>query len=139
MSYNPSSEHPVILFDGICNLCCNSVQWIIKRDTQAVFRFASLQSEAGKKLMADYPTSSQIQNSFFLIQTGKLYNRSTAAIHVVKQLSFPWRLLYAFIIIPLPIRNAVYNFIAKNRYNWFGKKEICWVPTPELKKLFLDA
>ena len=138
MSYSLPSEHPVILFDGICNLCCSSIQWIIKRDKKAVFRFASLQSEAGKKILDGHPTSSQTQNSFLLIQNGKLYNRSAAAMHVVKQLSFPWRLLYIFIIIPLPIRNAVYNSVAKNRYKWFGQKEVCWIPTPKLQKLFLE-
>lgn len=133
------AEHPVILFDGVCNLCTASVQYVIKHDPKRVFHFASLQSDFGEKILADFNLPANDLNSFILFVNNRIYDRSTAALMVAKKLKGAIRLLYIFIIIPKFIRDLVYSFIAKNRYKWFGKKTECWLPTPELKQLFPDA
>ena len=130
-------SHPIILFDGVCNLCNKSVQFIIKWDKKDLFRFTSLQSETGQALLSNYNLSSSDLSSFILIENEKAYTRSTGALRVARKLSGAWPLLYAFIIIPPFIRNALYNFIATNRYKWFGKQESCWLPFTELKNKFL--
>jgi predicted DCC family thiol-disulfide oxidoreductase YuxK len=129
--------HPVILFDGFCNLCNSSVQFVIERDPNQIFRFASLQSDFAKEYLIQFQISPTSLDSFILIEDHKVYTRSTAALRVAKKLNRLWPWLYAFIIVPPFIRNAVYNYIAKNRYKWFGKKERCWMPTPALKSRFL--
>lgn len=129
---------PIILFDGVCNLCSSSVQFIIKRDKKNLFRFASLQSGVGQQLLAKHHLSTSDLDSFVLIQNGKAYKKSTGALRVAKQLSGPLSLLYGVIILPAFLRDAVYTFVGNHRYQWFGKKEACWIPTPELRKKFLD-
>jgi len=129
---------PIILFDGVCNLCNNSVQFVIKHDTDNKFMFAALQSPTGQALLQQYNLPQQELNSFVLIKDEKVYLKSTAALNVAKNLNGPVKLLYGFIIVPEFIRNAVYNFIAKNRYKWFGKKESCMIPTPALQSRFLN-
>jgi predicted DCC family thiol-disulfide oxidoreductase YuxK len=128
----------IILFDDFCNLCSGSVQFIIKHDPKRIFRFASLQSEFGKKVLEQFHLPANELNSFILLENGKIYTRSTAALRVTKKLKGFWKLLYGFIIVPPFIRDAVYTLIANNRYKWFGKKETCWLPTPELKALFIE-
>lgn len=128
-------QHPVILFDGVCNLCNASVQFIIKRDPKAIFRFAALQSETGQKLLAEHPQVSA--DSVLLADRGKIYQQSTAALKIAGRLSGLWPLFYVFMIVPRPLRDAVYNYIAKNRYRWFGKQESCMLPTVDLKSRFL--
>ena len=128
---------PVILFDGLCNLCNEAVQFTIERDKQNLFRFASLQSDYATEKIAPFNIVPQNLESFILLEDDKVYLRSTAALRVAKKLSGLWPLLYGFIIVPRFIRDAVYNYIAKNRYKWFGKQESCWVPTPELKSKFI--
>lgn len=128
----------MILFDGVCNLCNNSVQFVIKKDKKKAFYFTSLQSNAGQQLLAQYRLSPNRFDSFVLIDNQKAYIRSTAALRVVKRLGGLWTLLYAFIIIPPFIRNAIYDWVARNRYQWFGKSESCMLPTPELKARFLN-
>ena len=130
--------HPVILFDGVCNLCNASVQYVIKHDKKRIFRFASLQSAFAEKIFKEQNLHTNTFNSFILFENNIIYTRSTAALMVSKKLSGIIKLLYGFIIVPKFIRDAVYNMIAKNRYKWFGKQEACWIPTPELKQLFLD-
>lgn len=137
MNYGYAYQQPIILFDGVCNLCSSSVQFVIRRDPQHHFRFASLQSNTGKQILEQFNLSTSDLSSFILLENGKIYTRSTGALKVAKQLSKGWTLLYGFIIIPAFIRDAVYQFIAKNRYKWFGKKTACWVPTKELEQLFL--
>ncbi len=137
MSKLATYQHPIILFDGVCNLCSSSVQFVIKHDSEQKFKFASLQSDIAKSILQDFAAASTSFNSVILVEEGKVYYRSTAALRIAKQLSFPYNLLYAFIIVPPFIRNAVYDYIAKNRYQWFGKKEECWVPTPELRDRFM--
>jgi predicted DCC family thiol-disulfide oxidoreductase YuxK len=114
------------------------VQFVLKHDKQKIFRFASLQSKAGQTLLKKYNLSETNYNSFVLIKDGKPYLKSTAALIVAKDLKGLIKILYAFIIVPAFIRNAVYNVIAKNRYKWFGKKESCMMPTVDLQNRFLN-
>jgi predicted DCC family thiol-disulfide oxidoreductase YuxK len=130
--------HPVIFFDGVCNLCTGSVQFVIRHDPKQLFRFASLQSETGQRLLSAFELPLTEFGSFILLENGKVYTRSAGALRVTKKLNGLWPMLSALLIIPAFIRNAVYNYVAKNRYKWFGQKNACWVPTPELNALFLD-
>ncbi|MGG0717802.1 thiol-disulfide oxidoreductase DCC family protein [Robertmurraya massiliosenegalensis] len=125
-----------ILFDGECNFCDQSVQFIIKRDPDGVFKFASLQSDIGKKLLNNYNASSEI-DSFVLIEGEQCYFKSSAALRVCKNLKGAWKLLYFLLVIPKPLRDFFYGMIAKNRYKWFGKKDSCMLPSPEERKRFL--
>ena len=128
----------IVLFDGVCNLCSGTVQFILKRDRAKKFVFASLQGEKGQALLQQYGLSVNEFHSFVFIEDGKAYTRSTGALRVFRKLGGVWKLLYGFIIVPRFIRDAVYNTIARNRYKWYGKKEECWVPTAELRERFLD-
>src|SRR4051812_18490607 len=136
---NKEEKHPVILFDGVCNLCSSSVQYVIKHDPKHIFRFASLQSALAQQILSKHNLPSNQFNSLILLQDKQIHTRSTAALLIAKQLKGFIKVLYAFIIIPKFIRDAVYNIIAKNRYKWFGKKNECWIPTPELKNLFIGV
>jgi len=131
-------DGPVILFDGVCNLCNSSVQYVIRHDRDAVFKFASLQSDTGQQLLHKYQLPQNNFNSFVLVEDDKVYTRSGAALRVARKLSGIVKLLYGFIIVPAFLRDAVYNFIARNRYKWFGKKDTCMIPTPALKSRFLN-
>ncbi|HQY16924.1 MAG TPA: thiol-disulfide oxidoreductase DCC family protein [Ferruginibacter sp.] len=131
------SSSPIILFDGICNLCNRSVQFIIKHDKEKVYRFAAFQSKAGQKLLQQYNLPLKQYSSFLLIENNKAYSQSTAALKVAKNLSGLVKLAVVFNIVPAGIRNIVYNFVARNRYQWFGKKRSCMVPTQDLKARFL--
>lgn len=132
------SGKKIILFDGVCNLCNSSVQFVIRHDKQNQFIFGSFQGNAGQEYLRQFNLPSGNFNSFMLLEDEKLYTESTAALRVCKHLGGVWGILYGLIIIPKFIRDAGYRFIAKNRYKWFGKKELCWVPTPALKEKFLD-
>lgn len=127
----------IIFFDGVCNLCNGAVQFAIQRDDQDIFRFTSLQSDVATIELAKYGINPNQLNSIVLLEDGKVYQQSTAALRIARKLNNPWPLLYAFIIVPRFIRDGVYRFIAKYRYKWFGKKESCWVPTADLKRKFL--
>ena len=131
-------SHPTIFFDSVCNLCTGTVQFIIKHDPKHYFRFASLQSELGQQVLQQFNLPSAEFGSFILLEEGKIYTKSTAALRVTKKLDGLWPVLFSFMIVPPFIRNWVYTFIAKNRYRWFGKKESCWLPKVELSNLFLD-
>ena len=126
-----------ILFDGVCNLCNSSVQFVLKHDKKAVYKFASLQSEAGQQLLIKYGLSRTEFNSFILIEANKVYLKSTAALRVTRNLKGMLPILYLFIIVPTFIRDSVYNYISQHRYKWFGKLEECWLPTKELRDRFL--
>lgn len=130
----------IILFDGVCNLCNNAVTFIIERDKNDVFRFASLQSEMGQKLTSERGIDiEEAMNSFVLIEPGIVYyQRSNAALEVARELSGGYSLLRYFSFLPEGFRDSIYNLVAKNRYKWFGKKDNCMIPTPELKAKFLD-
>jgi len=132
------NEQGIILFDGVCNLCNSSVQFVIRHDPAAKFLFAPQQGSTGAELLKKYDFQENNVNSFVLIQNGKAYTKSTAALKVAWQLKGAIRLMYLFMIIPAFIRNAVYTLIANNRYKWFGRRESCMLPTPELQKRFLN-
>ncbi len=128
--------NPVILFDGECNFCDSSVQFIISRDPKGLFHYSSLQSDTGRELMRKYGVREDV-DSMVLIENGKVYYKSAAALRICRHLKGAWKLLYSLIIVPRPIRNAVYDVIARNRYKWFGKKESCMLPPPSIRKRFL--
>lgn len=131
-------QQPVILFDGVCNLCNRFVQFVIRRDKKNIFHFAALQSEAGQMLLDDLHLPEKKLTSVVLLANERVYTRSLAALKIFKMLGGPVKLLYGFIIVPSFIRNAVYRYIANNRYKWFGKKESCMIPTPALQSKFLS-
>ena len=117
-------------------MCNASVLFVIERDKKNVFQFASLQSSFGQQVLKKHQLSSSDFDSMILLQDGTIHQRSDAALRIAKELSGAWKLLYGFIIVPRFIRNGVYNFVARNRYKWFGKQEACMIPTPELKAKF---
>lgn len=126
----------IILFDGVCNVCNKSVQFVIKRDNKNIFQFASLQSNFGQKMIKKYRIHPNM-NSLVLIDEDACYFESTAALKICKQLNGFWKFMYIFIIVPAPIRNFVYRIIAKNRYKWFGRTRSCPVYPPEIRKKFI--
>ena len=131
-------DKPIVLFDGVCNLCNRSVQFILKRDKKKLFQFASLQGKTGQELLRKFDLPTNDFNSFILLEGNKIYSRSGGVLRMLRRLGGGWSLFYAFIIIPPFIRNAGYNWIARNRYRWYGKREECWIPTADLKSRFLD-
>ena len=132
-----TSDHPVLLFDGVCNFCNDTVNAIIKLDKKAVFKFAPLQSDIGQHLLQSFEYSGKDLDTVVFICNGRLHTKSDAVLQAFKYLGGTWHLLRIFAIVPRPVRNAVYNFIAKNRYRWFGKKDACMMPTPDVKARFL--
>ena len=134
MPYSP----PLILFDGVCNLCAWAVRFIIERDPCGVFRFAALQSETGRRHLEAHGLPTDSLGTFVLIEDGAAFTESTAALRVARRLSFPWPLCYAAIVLPRFVRDPLYRFIARNRYRWFGKQDSCLMPTPELRARFVD-
>ncbi len=162
------SQNPVLLFDGPCNLCQGSVKFVLPRDRKGIIRYASLQSSAARELLRRSSTnhgtgpgmgselgsetssgteqsngsetsSGTEQSSVILIDGKGIHRRSTAALRVLRHMGLPWSLLYAFIVVPAPLRDAVYDFIARNRYRWFGRSESCMVPAKSVEDRFLDA
>ena len=138
------NDHPTILFDGVCNLCNGAVQFIIRRDPGARFRFAALDSSAARSLLAGVPQVPKLPDSIILVEPGagaaaaaRISTQSTAILRIARGLRFPWPLVSIFMIIPRPIRDWVYAVVARNRYRWFGKRESCMVPTAELESRFL--
>ena len=132
------TDAPVILFDGVCNFCNYWMNFAIKRDKYNQLRFAPLQGEAAKQLLPKYHLNPTSLSSVIFIDKGKAYTQSSAALRICKYLNGGWKLFYGLIIIPKFIRDFFYNIIARNRYKWFGKKESCMVPTPELRERFLE-
>jgi predicted DCC family thiol-disulfide oxidoreductase YuxK len=133
------NNRPILLFDGVCNLCNGAVQWVIRHDPEGKIYFAPLQSEMGQQLLRQAGLPKEELSTIVLYLNGHLYTRSDAALQVLKQLGGLWGLLYVKLkFIPRPIRDAAYDWIARNRYRWFGKRESCMVPTPELKARFLS-
>jgi len=132
----PDTPYPVVLFDGVCNYCNAMVNFAIRNDKQSRLRFAPLQSEAGKQLQQHYHISSDIDSLIF-IDNKRAYTYAAAALRIAKYLSYPAKAFYLLRIVPGFISNAVYKWIAKNRYQWFGKKEECMIPTPDVKARFL--
>lgn len=128
----------VILFDGVCNLCNGAVQFVLKRDTRHAFRFASLQSNYGQQQLIKFGLDPNSLHSIILIRDTHFFQQSDAALEIARKLNYGWPLLYSFKILPQFIRDGIYNLIANNRYRFFGKREACWIPTPELKERFLE-
>ena len=128
----------VVLFDGVCNLCNATVQKLIQWDREKILKFASLQSEFGQRLLQDLNLDQDNFKTFIYLRNKQVYTRSTAALEVLGDLGGIWKMTRFLYIFPQFIRNSVYEFISKNRYQWFGKKESCWLPTPDLKDRFLD-
>lgn len=129
----------IILFDGLCNLCNSSVQFLIKRDSKDIFRFVSLQSELGKELLSKLPIAIQKTDSIILYESEAVfYYKSQAVFQTLKSLGGLFNLLLIFKLLPHSIHDFIYDYIAKNRYHWFGKKEQCLVPTKEIQSKFLN-
>ncbi len=135
----PQTTHssPIVLFDGVCNFCESSVRFIIDRDPHAVFRFASLQSETGRDLAVAAGGDPDAMNTMMLLEDGELYTRSTAALRIARRMRLPWRLARVFLAMPAAMRDPLYTFISAHRYRWFGKKEECMIPSPEIRERFL--
>jgi predicted DCC family thiol-disulfide oxidoreductase YuxK len=134
---NKQSTHRIILFDGVCNLCNGAVNFVIKRDTGNVFKFTPLQEKQGVLLLKMHAVDTQKLDSIVLIENEKVYVKSSAALRIARKMSNLWPLFFVLLIIPSFIRDGIYDFIAKNRYKWFGKKEQCMIPTPGSREKFL--
>jgi predicted DCC family thiol-disulfide oxidoreductase YuxK len=134
----PASEsRPILLFDGVCNLCDGFVRFLLKRDRRDRFLFAALQSESGRELLERFGRSAAEMDSFLLVKGNVCLDKSTAGLTTLKLLGWPWRMLYFLMVTPKPLRDWVYDRIARNRYSIFGRRETCMLPTPELKARFL--
>lgn len=133
-----AEQHAVILFDGVCHLCQGAVKFIIRRDPKGYFRFASLQSKAAERLLGGQHRERGLSGTIVLIESGAIYTRSTAALRIARGLKFPWPLLYFLIWIPPWLRNHVYDWIAANRYRWFGRDDACMLPAPEVSERFIE-
>jgi predicted DCC family thiol-disulfide oxidoreductase YuxK len=131
------SGTPLMLFDGTCGLCNGWVDFVIRFDRSGRFRFTPLQSETGRNMLAEVHLSPDYRDSIVLFQEGRIYTSSTAVLRILRELGLPFSLAYVFIVIPSFIREAVYRFIARNRYKWFGRRESCRLPTPEERERFL--
>ncbi|WP_417857243.1 thiol-disulfide oxidoreductase DCC family protein [Xanthomarina gelatinilytica] len=139
MIQNLPKNKQLILFDGVCNLCNASVQYVIKHDKNKVFMFAPLQGETGQLIIEKYQIDTAKTDSILLYTEGKgIVYKSTAALKIARKLGFPRNLLQVFLVIPPIIRNWVYDYVAKNRYKWFGKQENCMIPTKNLNSKFLN-
>ena len=132
-----NTDHPIILFDGVCNFCNGAINFIIRQDSKKLFRFAPLQSSTGQQLLQQYQLFQNPFDSFILIQDGKAFIKSTAALKLYNRLGWYWKWTQIFWLIPPFLRNAVYDVIAKNRYKLFGKKEECMIPTPDVRSRFV--
>ena len=138
MTFAVEAERPVILFDGVCNLCTASVRFVIARDRRKRFRFASLQSPVAQRLLNLEPGLRVSLESFVLVTGGRVYRKSTAALLTARRLDGLWPLLAVFLAVPRPLRDFVYDWIGARRYLWFGKREVCWLPEGNLAERFLD-
>ena len=130
-------RHPVLYFDGVCNLCNQSVQWVIRRDKKAVFRFAPLQSQAGLSFQHVHFLQ-KIPDSVLLQYKGKVYVKSGAVLKLMQILGGVYKLSVVGWLVPRFVRDVIYDYIARNRYKWFGKKETCMIPTEAVRKRFLE-
>jgi predicted DCC family thiol-disulfide oxidoreductase YuxK len=130
-------EKSIIVFDGVCNLCNASINFILKRDKKDMFLVGALQEEAGMKLLEKFKIPAGYSDSVVLVEKGDIFFKSTAALRIAKNLSGFWPIFYPLIFLPLWLRDSVYDWIGKNRYLWFGKKSTCRLPSPEEKRKFL--
>jgi len=128
---------PVLLFDGVCNLCNASVQWVLLHDRKGIFQFAALQSETGQNLLRKWGRPTHDFDSVVLVDGDRLLLHSDAPLEIVRRIGGAWQLLYVFKIIPRPLRDAVYRWVARNRYRWFGRQAECMLPRKEWKERFI--
>jgi predicted DCC family thiol-disulfide oxidoreductase YuxK len=135
--YRQNNE-AVLLFDGVCNLCNSSVQFILKHEKNQHLTFAAIQSEAGKRRLAEYNINPIQTNSVILIKSGQVYTQSDAILKITQFLSFPYSLGRILFVVPKSIRDFFYKKVARNRYRWFGKRDSCMIPTPQLRNRFLE-
>lgn len=133
-----SISHPVVIFDGVCNLCNNTVDFLIRRDRKQLYRFTANQDTTGRALLEAQGVNPDDVSTIYLWENGRLYTRSTAVLRILRRLPFPWPLFYAGIVIPPFIRNGIYRWVARNRYRWYGRRNTCRVPTPEERARFLN-
>lgn len=131
-------QRPVIFFDGVCNLCNSSIQFVIKNDKKKQFLFATATSSAGRQALTANATKGGTPNSVILLHNGIYYTRSSAALQILRLLGGGWSLLYVLSIIPPFIRNGMYDLVARNRYKWFGKRQSCMIPDEALKSRFIN-
>jgi len=131
-------EQPILLFDGVCNLCNGSIQFVIEHDPEGAFRFAPLQSDAAERLLDDVGFHDYDFDTFVLVDGDDYYTKSDAALRVARELDFPWSLAGALRIVPRPLRDAVYDTVATHRYAVFGKKAQCMVPSPDVRERFIE-
>ncbi len=127
-----------MLFDGVCNLCTGAVQFLLRRDRAGRFRFAALDSSAGQALLRQHGLQGDTLETIVVLEAGRARVRSAAALHLARRLPWPWPLLAVFTLLPRPLRDALYAFVARHRYRWFGRTESCMLPTPETAERFLD-
>ena len=128
----------LVLFDGVCNLCNGVVQFVIERDPHGRFRFGALQSAASRRVMEEHGAPDPLPDAIVLIEDGRFYTRSTAALRIARRLTFPWPLTAVLLAIPRPLRDWAYARLASRRYRWFGRRETCMVPSPELRARFIE-
>ena len=131
------AAHPVLLFDGVCNLCHGAVRFVLDRDRAARFRFAPLQSDVGRKLVAEAGRDPDALDTIVLVDGAGATAKSTAILRILQQLGAPWSWLWPLVALPRPLRDAAYDFVARHRYAWFGKKDACPLPRPEWRDRFL--
>jgi predicted DCC family thiol-disulfide oxidoreductase YuxK len=133
----PTDQSAVVLFDGVCNLCNATVNFVIARDPKGYFRFSSLQSATAQELLKRHAVPQDLLDSIVLIESGACYTQSTAALRIARRLKGFWPLLYGLVLVPRPVRDSAYRWVARNRYRWFGTSEACRLMTPELQRRFL--
>lgn len=133
----PRTDAPILLYDGVCGFCNSSVQFILKHDRAGRFRFAALQSEVGQAMLRELGMRTDEFDTVVLVEDGRAFKRSAAALRVARGLGMPWKALYAFVVVPRPIRDFCYDQFAKHRYRFFGKLDACMLPPPEARSRFL--
>jgi predicted DCC family thiol-disulfide oxidoreductase YuxK len=134
---NGMRNQSIVLIDGVCHLCQGLVRFIIPRDPKARFLFAPLQSEVSQKLLNEAGHTPGQLSTVVLLENGVYYTESAAVLRIARRLRFPWPAAYLFILVPRPLRNALYRLVARNRYRWFGRDELCLLPTPDIRRRFL--